>query len=870
MARRAEERAQARRHSTRWIDLADALRDDFELLGELGRGGSAIVYHARERRLGRDVAIKVVRGSSVDDPDARVRLEREARTVARLDHPNIVTLYGARAVSDDGLALIMRFVPGHTLRATLDARGALEPDEVEQIVRDIATALDHAHRHGIVHRDVKPENIFIEDQTGRALLSDFGIARTVDGTYATIAGIAVGTPTYMSPEQIDGSSVDGRSDLYSLGIVAWEMLGGHRPWDGDGLYAILFKQKSESLPPLDELRTDVPEHLVYAVEGMLMKHREERFASAEALLAQLDRAVPPAGWRRWHARRRREFVAGQRAAARTRAYADARAHGASRVAAVVHTMRFDPRRATPEDEGATVTAAADAPTAATTPSGRRHTPFADARAFESETRRRRAGLIGATLATVLVFGVAEGILRLRDRAPTVARVAMTASISDSRALQLPIAAPFARESVVRSAPGDVLPTSPPVGSVAAPAPAERRTGPSVSEPADHPPPRTVTRRPPAPIKRPARSAAARTVALGGVPRPAIEFAADLATLVTGGRHSCAIGAGGIARCWGADDRGQLGDGARAGRALGTIRFTRIAAGLEHTCAITPSGEAFCWGENDRGQLGDGTTTPRDAPVRVTGAWTVRLVRAGGSHSCALTTGGEVICWGSNARGQLGAATESARTTPVLAAGGRTYGALSVGWQHTCAIAMDGTLFCWGSNSSGQLGDGTRTDRRFPTRVQSDERFIAVAAGGTHTCAISAQHRVECWGGNDAGQLGIGTTDDRLSPTPVAGALHALTVTTGRVHTCARTSMARLLCWGQNRYGQLGDGTTDERHAPVSVMGSLTVVSVQASGSHTCALDTSGDRWCWGYNVDGQLGDGTRAHQSRPVRSDGAP
>ena len=141
MARRAEERAQARRRSTRWIDLADALRDDFELLGELGRGGSAVVYHARERRLGRDVAIKVVRGSSVDDPDARVRLEREARTVARLDHPNIVTLYGARAVSDDGLALIMRFVPGQTLRTTLDARGALEPDEVEHIVRCITEAI---------------------------------------------------------------------------------------------------------------------------------------------------------------------------------------------------------------------------------------------------------------------------------------------------------------------------------------------------------------------------------------------------------------------------------------------------------------------------------------------------------------------------------------------------------------------------------------------------------------------------------------------------------------------------------------------------------------------------------------------------------
>jgi serine/threonine protein kinase len=209
---------------------------EYEILGELGRGGTAIVYRARERELGREVAIKVVRGTHVDDAEAVARLAREAKLVAALRHPNIVPLLSVRHLSD-GLALVMQHVPGRTLKRAIRECGPLPIALVEQVLREVAAALDYAHkRHGVVHRDIKPENIYLDEEVGRALLADFGIARTEGDSTLTLVGTALGTPAYMSPEQIDGTALDGRSDLYSLGLVAYEMLTGQQPWAGHNLY----------------------------------------------------------------------------------------------------------------------------------------------------------------------------------------------------------------------------------------------------------------------------------------------------------------------------------------------------------------------------------------------------------------------------------------------------------------------------------------------------------------------------------------------------------------------------------------------------------------------------------------------------------
>ncbi|HWV58286.1 MAG TPA: serine/threonine-protein kinase, partial [Longimicrobiales bacterium] len=202
------------------------LERDYEIVRELGRGGTAVVYLARDRELNRDVAIKVVRPGYANDPQAVARLEREARLIAALRHPNIVKLLATRRLSDGSLALIIEYVPGPNLKTALRNAGPAPFDVVRLVLWDVGKALDYAHRrHGIVHRDIKPDNIYLDPDQHIALLADFGIARNQAGDQEiTIVGSTLGTPAYMSPEQIDGGELDGRSDLYSLGLVAYEML----------------------------------------------------------------------------------------------------------------------------------------------------------------------------------------------------------------------------------------------------------------------------------------------------------------------------------------------------------------------------------------------------------------------------------------------------------------------------------------------------------------------------------------------------------------------------------------------------------------------------------------------------------------------
>ncbi|HEU0080097.1 MAG TPA: serine/threonine-protein kinase, partial [Longimicrobiaceae bacterium] len=267
----------------------------YELLRELGRGGMAVVYLARDRELGREVAVKVIHAQHATDAETVSRMEREARTVARLDHSCIVTLYETRHLEDGSLALVMQYVPGITLKQAIRQDGPFAFDRAVRVLRDLAEALSYAHGRRIVHRDVKPGNVYLDDETGRALLADFGIARWADAEELTLEGTALGTPTYMSPEQIDGLAVDGRSDLYSLGLVGYEMLTGRRPWEGATLYATIYNHKNAAIPPLEELRPGVPPRLAAAVEAALRKDRDARWASAGELLACLagTGATPP-------------------------------------------------------------------------------------------------------------------------------------------------------------------------------------------------------------------------------------------------------------------------------------------------------------------------------------------------------------------------------------------------------------------------------------------------------------------------------------------------------------------------------------------------------------------------------------------------
>jgi serine/threonine protein kinase/uncharacterized protein YecT (DUF1311 family) len=271
-----------------------ALEDHYELIRELGQGGMAAVYLAKRRDGGKLVAIKAIRARYLDDPDALQRFAREARTVADLSHPNIVRTEAIEEMGDRAIAIIMEYVAGGTVRDRLREYGAFSAEDAETVLRDVANALRYAHGRGIVHRDVKPENVFLEKSTGRALLSDFGIARRIEGDVPiTMLGASLGTPQYMSPEQIDGRAVDGRTDIYSLGVLGWELLTGKRPWAGENLYGVIYKQKHEELPRITSLRPRVPANLLFAIEGALVKDRDRRWQRVDDFLDQLTFSPPP-------------------------------------------------------------------------------------------------------------------------------------------------------------------------------------------------------------------------------------------------------------------------------------------------------------------------------------------------------------------------------------------------------------------------------------------------------------------------------------------------------------------------------------------------------------------------------------------------
>jgi predicted Ser/Thr protein kinase len=276
------------------IDLSE-LERDYIVKRELGKGGMGSVFLARHRTAGHDVAIKVISSKYIADADALSRFEREARLMARIRHPNIVHQYELRRLRGGHVALVMQYVRGESLITILRRRGKLRFDECTQILRDIGLALEHAHANGIIHRDVKPHNILIDADKGVALLSDFGIAKATQGdSEVTATGMAIGTPAYMAPEQIENAAVDGRADLYSLGVVGWEMLSGRRAWEGESLFGIIYKQKHQDLAPLTLLRPDTPQRLLLALEGALEKDADRRWSSASEFVEQLRSDTPTA------------------------------------------------------------------------------------------------------------------------------------------------------------------------------------------------------------------------------------------------------------------------------------------------------------------------------------------------------------------------------------------------------------------------------------------------------------------------------------------------------------------------------------------------------------------------------------------------
>jgi serine/threonine protein kinase len=271
--------------------LAAALGTAFTIEGEIGRGGMGVVYRARDERLQRRVAIKVLPPELAFQQEIRERFTREAQTAARLSHPHIVPIHTVG--EGQGLVyFVMGYVDGESVGARIRRRGRLPAEEVRRIMRETADALSAAHALSVIHRDIKPDNILLEGTRGRVMVTDFGIAKalsTGSGATLTGVGVAIGTPAFMSPEQAAGErDIDGRSDLYSLGVVSYQMLTGELPFSAPSVAGVLMKQITEPAPDLRIRRPDIPEDLALAVARCLEKDPSNRWPTADALRRALE------------------------------------------------------------------------------------------------------------------------------------------------------------------------------------------------------------------------------------------------------------------------------------------------------------------------------------------------------------------------------------------------------------------------------------------------------------------------------------------------------------------------------------------------------------------------------------------------------
>ena len=272
-----------------FIDFQAAVAGRYSLERELGRGGMGVVYLAREVRLDRPVAIKLLPPSKASDPKLRERFLREARTAAKLSHPNVIPIHAVEEIGEF-VFFAMAYIDGETLTERVRQRGPLSPSDGARMLRDVAWALAYAHGQGVIHRDVKPDNILLESG-GRVLVADFGIASVVAGAGALSTGEVVGTPEFMSPEQALGESVDARSDLYSLAIVGFFALSGSLPFEGEKATEVLAKQVTELPPPLAVIAPGVPRRIAQAIDRCLAKDAAERPEGPSVLADQLSRVL---------------------------------------------------------------------------------------------------------------------------------------------------------------------------------------------------------------------------------------------------------------------------------------------------------------------------------------------------------------------------------------------------------------------------------------------------------------------------------------------------------------------------------------------------------------------------------------------------
>ncbi len=812
--------------------LREATEGRYEIEATLGQGGMGAVYRARDLVLDCPVAIKVMLPGVGLDADAVERFRQEARTIAGLRHPHIVTVHDLR--QHGGLHFfVLDLIAGSSLDTIIKRAGNLPVPVIRLWLAQVASALEFAHRRGVIHRDIKPGNILI-DAEGNAVLTDFGIAKLqVNPKWKTVTGGFLGTPHYASPEQWKGEPVTPASDQYSLGIVAYAMLTGSPPFDGDSIADLLMAHTNEAPKSVGILRPDCPQDLAKVVHRMLEKNPTARWPGLREIVSTLG-APPPPNDEVWSLARSLAAGKGIEATPESRTWVTPLPEPKARSITGTITHWFKPKRRRVAAGGAValtigilaVAWPASDETAAPSEEAAIAPPPADTLeapppvpsrtlAETEATPTENAPEDMTTAASAVRLTLSRTTLRVGDSVrPEVLLLG-----NDGR----PLGATKAALTVTDTRVARVTPSGWIVG-----------IGPGSTNL----------------VARAASLEAREVFSVAAVAPP-------FRSVSAGGDHTCGIATDGSAYCWGRNDRGQVAAGLpetqpfpfpRGGR------FAAVSAGGMITCALGQDQAVVCWGA---------TSGPRGR---------YRSVTTGARHACGIMASGSAACWGANDRGQLGIGSTAANALGQVVEGEYAFDMIAAGAEHTCGL-LGGRVYCWGSDVVGQTGTGTleRGMVTQPTEVEGDHGYLVFVTSGTnHTCALTRVGTALCWGANEYGQLGDGSKQPRHAPRPVRppmGGSNTLAfemVTAGTTHTCGLNKNQRVFCWGDNRFGQLGDGTTTGRVVPVQVRLTEPATSVSAGRAHTCAVLASTAVQCWGANGDGQLGDGTSEDRARPV------
>jgi serine/threonine-protein kinase len=730
---------------TETTDLTGQRIGNYQIIELLGKGSMGEVYLARHPVLSREVAVKVLPQELSLGSEAEARFRREAKAESQVQHPSIVEVYDFGTLEDGRMYYVMERLKGPTLAEHLEEHKRLTLEETLAIIGPVMGGLAKAHKAGVIHRDLKPDNIVLatdEDGVLRPKIIDFGIAKSggmgPEGasvvSLVTRVGTFLGTPLYMSPEQVPGSpdQVGPWSDIYTVGVVVFHMLAGAPPFIADTPMKMAVHHLNTPPPPLDVIRPDLPPEVDEVVRRALAKKPDERFPDMGSFLEALESV----------GKEQEEQPA--------------------EAAVSLPPTSDEPPPGLPEEDGLWVDRKERAEEHAkvmTDDGGWAAHPRVAPKAEVAETapvgfiprlKRNKLWVLNGIVGVVVLVILVALFRRIRDHS----RYANI--VKPVRAVHLSLGSKHGCATISDGTArcwGANKSGQLGIGSFA-----------SASRPAQ---------------------VANLTAAL--------ETAA-------GKDHTCAVKKDGTVWCWGNAAKGQLGSkrpaAAPAPVQVGGLSGVRsITAGPNHTCAVNKDRTVFCWGDNTKQQLGGKGPARRLVPIRVPGVANVRAVSAGQGHTCAVKEIGTVFCWGDNTGGQLGTDDATGLSAPVQLSLYEVH-SIAAGDNHTCAVKKDGTVWCWGDNTKGQIGVEPGKSRKTPVQVKGVQDVRSVSAGSAHTCGLGKDGAVWCWGDNKTGQLMTRPLKPRHTPVKIEGLAKVRSVACGAFHTCALTDAGKVRCWGR--------------------------------------------------------------------------